>query len=102
MAGVSGQRPSLHLQREQAQVAAAQQPSADGAAAGTVAAPLRGGEGGRAHGAVAFGRLDLDAQLAASHLALETALNEKAAAERTASSEIANLEMQLVEVRRAL
>jgi len=45
---------------------------------------------------------DLDAQLAASHLALETALNEKAAAERTASSEIANLEMQLVEVRRAL
>ena len=45
---------------------------------------------------------DLDAQLAASHLALETALNEKAAAERSASSEIANLEMQLVEVRRAL
>jgi hypothetical protein len=45
---------------------------------------------------------DLDAQLAASHLALETALNQKAAAERTASSEIANLEMQLVEVRRAL
>ena len=44
----------------------------------------------------------LDAQLAAGHLALETALNEKAAAERAASSEMRNLELQLVEVRRAL